>query len=307
MNKRSILIIVISAAAVCAIIFGIVFSLFSKDDKGDGTDTTAETTNAEVDVTEDEEAVPEETTGNDTERAEPEESTSADNTSEVPKPEDTTKAEGTTKADDTTKAETKKPSQSKPSQSKPSQSKPSQTKPAETTAKKPAETERPTETAKPAETAKPEETRPPVTRPVDPDRTEPWMDDFTVYDANGNKVYLTDYIGKPIVLNFWATWCVPCKKEMPDFHEKYLEYGDEVQFLMVNVTGYDTMKDIQAYLNETGYTFPVLYDVDLDAVETYKIDGYPTTLFIDAEGYIIARFRGTISADTLQKNLDKIR
>ena len=57
--------------------------------------------------------------------------------------------------------------------------------------------------------------------------------DFTVYDLDGNEVHLSDFIGKPVVLNFWASWCGPCKMEMPDFNEKYLEIGEEVQFLMI--------------------------------------------------------------------------
>ena len=60
--------------------------------------------------------------------------------------------------------------------------------------------------------------------------------DFTVYDLDGNEVHLSDFIGKPVVLNFWASWCSPCKMEMPDFNEKYLEIGEEVQFLIINMT-----------------------------------------------------------------------
>ena len=60
--------------------------------------------------------------------------------------------------------------------------------------------------------------------------------DFTVYDGAGNEVRLSDYLGKPVVLNFWASWCGPCRMEMPHFQEKQLELEGEVQFLMVNVT-----------------------------------------------------------------------
>ena len=60
--------------------------------------------------------------------------------------------------------------------------------------------------------------------------------DFTVYDLDGNEVHLSDFIGKSVVLNFWASWCSPCKMEMPDFNEKYLEIGEEVQFLIINMT-----------------------------------------------------------------------
>lgn len=132
--------------------------------------------------------------------------------------------------------------------------------------------------------------------------------DFTVYDLDGNEVHLSDFIGKPVVLNFWASWCGPCKMEMPDFNEKYLEIGEEVQFLIINMTddSRETVETASAFIAEQSYSFPVFYDTDQDAASTYGVYSIPTTYFIDADGNVIAQATGVIGAETLQQGIDMI-
>lgn len=135
----------------------------------------------------------------------------------------------------------------------------------------------------------------------------PLAPDFMVYDRDGNAVMLSSFFGKPIVLNFWASWCPPCRMEMPDFNEKYLELGDKVHFLMVNMTaGRETKAEAEEFINEQNFSFPVYFDIDQDAAMTYGAYSLPTTYFIGKNGEAIAQATGAIDADTLQRGIDMI-
>ena len=141
------------------------------------------------------------------------------------------------------------------------------------------------------------------------DENAPFMaPDFTVYDREGNTVRLSDFRGKPVVLNFWASWCGPCKKEMPDFEEIYKEYGEEIHFVMVNLTdgAQETMKTATNFLDGSGYTFPVYYYKDTDAAYTYQIYGIPVTYFINSEGHLIAQGSRALDAETIKRGIEMI-
>lgn len=129
--------------------------------------------------------------------------------------------------------------------------------------------------------------------------------DFTVTDAEGNEVRLSDFRGQGVVLNFWASWCGPCKSEMPHFQAAYEAYGDELQFLMVNMsTAFgDTRAEAEAVLTENGYTFPVYYDTNAECAYGYGVTGIPMTLFIDANGSIVSGVSGMISKADLERRI----
>lgn len=132
--------------------------------------------------------------------------------------------------------------------------------------------------------------------------------DFTVYDLEGNPVKLSDFQGQPVILNFWASWCGPCKAEMPDLEEAYRAHGSEIAFLVVNLTDgrNETVESASGYIAQQGYTFPVYYDTGLEAVYAYGINSIPMTYFIDGQGNVVADHLGMISADGLQQGVDAL-
>lgn len=132
--------------------------------------------------------------------------------------------------------------------------------------------------------------------------------DFTVFNQADESVKLSDFYGKPIVVNFWATWCGPCKSELPAFEKLYDEYGTDVTFMMVNLTdgAQETVSGVSQFIMDNDYHFPVYFDTDMDAAMTYSVYSIPATLFIDADGNIVASHMGAMSESTLRNYIENM-
>lgn len=128
--------------------------------------------------------------------------------------------------------------------------------------------------------------------------------DFTLKDQYGNTHTLSDYKGKTVFLNFWATWCSPCRAEMPDIQKLYEEFQQEdVVILGVAAPGLGREKSeegIKGFLEENGYTYPVVMDTDAEAFQAYGINSFPTTFMIDKDGNVFGYIPGQLSEETMR-------
>lgn len=131
--------------------------------------------------------------------------------------------------------------------------------------------------------------------------------DFSLLDKEGNEISLSSLRGKVVFLNFWASWCGPCKMEMPHMQKVYEEYKDkDVVILAVNITASEKngIEGVNNFLKENKYTFPVLYDKDGSVSEKYRISAIPTTYIINRDGIIINFVRQTMSEETMKQQIE---
>lgn len=134
---------------------------------------------------------------------------------------------------------------------------------------------------------------------------------FTLKTLDGKQVELYQTNGRPTIINFWASWCDPCKQEMPFLEAAYKEHKDQINFRMVNETSQDTLPNIKKFMKQYKYTFPVILDQENEDGQTigtdyYQLLGVPTTFFIDSTGKITHKVVGEMSKEEFQDILDDV-
>ncbi len=133
--------------------------------------------------------------------------------------------------------------------------------------------------------------------------------DFVLQDLEGNEVRLSDFAGRPVLLNFWNTWCPPCRTEMPALQEVYTAQGaDGLQILAVNLLYQENdLRDVTQFVQEKGLTFPILLDETGEVAVRYRVGSLPTSVFVDREGKVHLIQVGPMSRAFVQSVLQEIR
>lgn len=129
--------------------------------------------------------------------------------------------------------------------------------------------------------------------------------DFTLTDLDGNDVTFKELRGKNIYLNFWASWCDPCKDEMPDIEKIHTEYKDKDLVVLTINTGEDK-ESVKKFMEASGYTFQVLLDSNLDVARIYKTSNIPVSLFVNKEGKIVEKKEGLMTGAEMKKAVEQL-
>lgn len=128
--------------------------------------------------------------------------------------------------------------------------------------------------------------------------------DFTLATLDGGTFSLSEQAGTPIVLNFWATWCTPCRRELPALQAAAERWQGKV--LVIGVDQAEDPETVQRYADELGLTFPIPLDASMAVADRYNVRGLPTTFFIDGDGVIQGIWIGEMNSVTLAENVVKI-
>ena len=136
----------------------------------------------------------------------------------------------------------------------------------------------------------------------------PLATDFLFTDRSGNEYRLSDFYGKPIVINFFATWCGPCMNEMPGINELSLQYQDQVNFLIINLTSSESIspEEVFTFLSNNGYSFPLYFDTLDQGTTAYNIDAIPLSVFISEDGHVVGTNVGSLEKDQMQELIEKL-
>ena len=130
------------------------------------------------------------------------------------------------------------------------------------------------------------------------------VEDFQLPGLNEQTVSLSQYRGKIVLLNFWATWCVPCKEEMPLLQRIYQSSGDKL--VVIGINSQESEKDVQEFLDENQISFPIGLDASGELSRKFLINGYPTTFLIDSKGILRNLHIGELKEDLLLGYLSEL-
>ena len=126
--------------------------------------------------------------------------------------------------------------------------------------------------------------------------------DFALTTMEGEEIRFADLVGKPLLLNIWATWCPPCREELPFFQQAFEKYAENITFVFLSVD--DEKEEVEEFITENGYTFPVYLDPAAESLMTYGINSIPVTVLVDAEGNILEGWVGSLPEEMVAQCME---